>query len=120
MYKLYMYCIATTYCTVRFDMYAIFEANRRKIFLLQVKRNLSYYTMLIAMLAMYTKKFATAPYGSKNCGSILFIKANNLVDPQNKGYFTPDKKMDKVFGSSDRIRFFGMSKYLDKHFCIKH
>ena len=33
-------------------MYAIFEGNRRKIFLLQVKRNLSYYTMLIAMLAM--------------------------------------------------------------------
>ena len=55
MYKLYMYCIATTYCTVCFDMYAIFEANRRKIFLLQVKRNLSYYTMLIYLRFFHSK-----------------------------------------------------------------
>merc|ERR1712241_878937 len=40
-----------------------------------------------------------------------YIKKNNLQDPENKQFFNPDKKMAKVFGS-DRIRAFGMAKFL--------
>merc|ERR1712228_1029255 len=40
-----------------------------------------------------------------------YLKKNNLQDPANKQYFTPDKKMAKVFGSV-RIRAFGMAKFL--------
>merc|ERR1711893_75965 len=43
-----------------------------------------------------------------------YIKKNNLQDPENKQYFTPDKKMAKVFGE-DKIRAFGMAKYLSSH-----
>ena len=35
-------------------------------------------------------------------------------DPENKQYFTPDKKMAKVFGA-DKIRGFGMAKFLSQH-----
>merc|ERR1712213_155097 len=43
-----------------------------------------------------------------------YLKKNNLQDPDNKQYFTPDKKMAKFFGS-DRIRAFGMAKFLSSH-----
>merc|ERR1712124_19789 len=43
-----------------------------------------------------------------------YIKKNNLQDPENKQFFTPDKKMAKVFGN-DRIRAFGMAKFLSSH-----
>merc|ERR1712001_346393 len=43
-----------------------------------------------------------------------YIKKNNLQDPENKQLFTPDKKMAKVFGA-DRIRAFGMAKFLSSH-----
>merc|ERR1712038_1054166 len=43
-----------------------------------------------------------------------YIKKHNLQDPENKQYFTPDKKMSKVFGD-DRIRAFGMAKFLSSH-----
>ena len=43
-----------------------------------------------------------------------YIKEKNLQDPKNKGYFTPDKKMAKVFGT-DRVRGFGMQKFLSAH-----
>merc|ERR1712029_3293 len=43
-----------------------------------------------------------------------YLKKNNLQDPDNKQYFTPDKKMAKVFGN-DRIRAFGMAKFLSAH-----
>merc|ERR1712244_164664 len=43
-----------------------------------------------------------------------YIKKNNLQDPENKQFFNPDKKMAKVFGS-DRIRAFGMAKFLSAH-----
>merc|ERR1712036_65396 len=43
-----------------------------------------------------------------------YLKKNNLQDPENKQYFTPDKKMAKVFGT-DRIRAFGMTKFLSAH-----
>merc|ERR1712029_840738 len=39
-----------------------------------------------------------------------YLKKNNLQDPENKQFFTPDKKMAKVFGN-DRIRAFGMAKF---------
>ena len=32
-----------------------------------------------------------------------YLKKNNLQDPENKQFFTPDKKIAKVFGT-DRIR----------------
>merc|ERR1712086_353173 len=38
-----------------------------------------------------------------------YLKKNNLQDPANKQFFTPDKKMAKVFGT-DRIRAFGTAK----------
>merc|ERR1712186_272715 len=40
-----------------------------------------------------------------------YLKKHNLQDPENKQFFTPDKKMAKVFGT-DRIRAFSMSKFL--------
>merc|ERR1712038_2014100 len=43
-----------------------------------------------------------------------YLKKNNLQDPANKQFFTPDKKMAKIFGT-DRIRAFGMAKHLSAH-----
>jgi len=43
-----------------------------------------------------------------------YLKKQNLQDPENKQYFTPDKKMAKVFGT-EKIRGFGMAKYLSDH-----
>merc|ERR1711974_369012 len=43
-----------------------------------------------------------------------YIKKNNLQDPENKQFFNPNKKMAKVFGN-DRIRAFGMAKFLSSH-----
>merc|ERR1711979_53777 len=48
----------------------------------------------------------------------VYLKKNNLQDPENKQYFTPDKKMAKVFGT-DRIRAFSMSKFLGAHLSEK-
>merc|ERR1712064_188447 len=43
-----------------------------------------------------------------------YLKEKNLQDPENKQYFFPDKKMAKIFGT-DRIRGFGMTKFLNAH-----
>merc|ERR1712045_617425 len=43
-----------------------------------------------------------------------YLKKNNLQDPANKQFFTPDKKMAKIFGT-DRIRAFGMAKHISAH-----
>merc|ERR1739846_144663 len=43
-----------------------------------------------------------------------YIKKQNLQDPENKQFFNPDKKMAKIFGN-DRIRAFGMAKFLSAH-----
>merc|ERR1712179_444449 len=43
-----------------------------------------------------------------------YLKKNSLQDPENKQYFTPDKKMAKVFGT-ETIRAFSMSKFLGAH-----
>merc|ERR1712179_867593 len=43
-----------------------------------------------------------------------YMKKNNLQDPENKQYFTPDKKMAKIFGT-EKLRGFGMAKFLNAH-----
>ena len=43
-----------------------------------------------------------------------YLKKHNLQDPENKQFFTPDEKMQPIFGE-ERIRAFGMAKYLKKH-----
>ena len=43
-----------------------------------------------------------------------YLKKNNLQDPENRQFFTPDKKMAKVFGN-DKIRAFSMAKFLEAH-----
>ena len=43
-----------------------------------------------------------------------YLKANNLRDPKNKQFFTPDKKLAKIFGN-DRVEVFDMMKYIDNH-----
>ena len=47
-----------------------------------------------------------------------YIKEKGLQDPENGQYFTPDKKMTKVFGK-EKIRGFGMQKYLSAHLTRK-
>ena len=43
-----------------------------------------------------------------------YLKENNLQDPENKQFFTPDAKMEPVFGN-ERIKAFSMSKFLKEH-----
>ena len=43
-----------------------------------------------------------------------YLKKNNLQDPEQKQWFTPDKTMAPVFGT-EKIKAFGMSKYLKEH-----
>merc|ERR1712168_1502997 len=43
-----------------------------------------------------------------------YLKAQNLQDPENKQYFPPDEKMAPVFGT-EKIKAFGMAKYLKTH-----
>ena len=43
-----------------------------------------------------------------------YIKEKNLQDPDNKQYFTPDQKMQPIFGQ-EKIRAFGMTKFLKTH-----
>merc|ERR1719450_473614 len=43
-----------------------------------------------------------------------YIKENNLQDPENKRFFTPDKKMAKVFGST-KMKCFHMTKFFKAH-----
>ena len=44
-----------------------------------------------------------------------YLKANNLRDPENKQFFTPDKNLAKIFGT-DRVDSLDMWKYLENHF----
>ena len=43
-----------------------------------------------------------------------YLKKNNLQDPENKQFFTPDARMSKIFGK-DRMRAFVTSKFLSAH-----
>ena len=42
------------------------------------------------------------------------IKEKKLQCPDNKQFFTPDKAMEPIFGK-EKIKAFGMSKYLKSH-----
>merc|ERR1712001_144274 len=55
-----------------------------------------------------TKK-ASRPQAIK--GLWAYIKKNNLQDPSQRQYFTPDAKMAKVFGKN-KMKAIHMSKYL--------
>ena len=43
-----------------------------------------------------------------------YLKKNNLQDPDNKQWFTPDKVMAPIFGK-EKLKAFGMSKHLKGH-----
>merc|ERR1712154_549873 len=43
-----------------------------------------------------------------------YLKENKLQDPDNKQFFTPDAKMEPVFGK-EKVRAFGMAKHLKPH-----
>ena len=43
-----------------------------------------------------------------------YIKEKKLQDPENKQFFVPDKLMEPIFGK-EKIRAFGMAKYLKTH-----
>ena len=43
-----------------------------------------------------------------------YLKKNNLQDPEQKQWFTPDKTMQPIFGK-EKIKCFSMSKYLKEH-----
>ena len=43
-----------------------------------------------------------------------YLKEKKLQDPENKQYFVPDKKMEPIFGK-DKVRAFGMAKFLKAH-----
>merc|ERR1712179_519541 len=43
-----------------------------------------------------------------------YLKKNNLQDPEQKQWFTPDKTMHPIFGK-EKIKCFSMSKYLKEH-----
>ena len=64
------------------------------------------------LAAIIGKEAASRP----ECIKLLwkYIKKNNLQDPIDKQFFKPDKTMQPVFGK-DKIRIFGMAKFLSKH-----
>ena len=43
-----------------------------------------------------------------------YLKEQNLQDPENKQFFTPDATMEPVFGN-ERMKAFSMSKYLKEY-----
>merc|ERR1712020_382456 len=61
------------------------------------------------------KKEASRAEGIKQLWA--YIKKQNLQGPENKQFFNPDKKMAKIFGN-DRIRAFGMAKFLSAHLSL--
>ena len=61
------------------------------------------------LAAIIGKDKASRAQAVKLCWA--YVKEHNL---QDGGFFTPDEKMAKVFGN-DRIRAFGMAKFLSAH-----
>merc|ERR1712090_24213 len=43
-----------------------------------------------------------------------YLKEKKLQDPDNKQFFTPDAKMQPIFGK-EKVRAFGMAKHLKPH-----
>merc|ERR1712179_15470 len=76
--------------------------------------------------AAFTKKFKlsadlSAIIGEKEaCRSEIvkelwaYLKKNNLQDPEMKQWFTPDKKMAKIF-VKDKMKGFAMTKFINPH-----
>ena len=45
----------------------------------------------------------------------VYIKKNNLQNPQNKREIVADAKLKPVFGGKDRVSMFEMNKHLAQH-----
>merc|ERR1711942_32879 len=64
------------------------------------------------LAAIIGKKEASRPEITKDLWA--YLKSNNLQDQENKQFFTPDKKMAKIFGK-DKLKAFTMSKFINPH-----
>jgi chromatin remodeling complex protein RSC6 len=45
----------------------------------------------------------------------VYIKKNNLQDPENKRNINADANLKKVFGGKDVVNMFEMTKLVSKH-----
>ncbi len=45
----------------------------------------------------------------------IYIKKNNLQDPQNKRNINADEALEKVFGGKRTVNMFEMTKLVSKH-----
>ena len=45
----------------------------------------------------------------------VYIKKNNLQDPENKRNINADKNLKKVFGGKETVDMFEMTKLVSKH-----
>ncbi|MEM1282705.1 MAG: type I DNA topoisomerase [Chlamydiota bacterium] len=45
----------------------------------------------------------------------VYIKANNLQDPNDKRMIVPDEKLTQIFGSNDPVSMFKMTGLINKH-----
>merc|ERR1712212_1125783 len=64
------------------------------------------------LAAIIGKKEASRPEITKDLWA--YLKSNNLQDQENKQFFTPDKKMAKIFGN-EKLKAFTMSKFINPH-----
>merc|ERR1711872_613818 len=64
------------------------------------------------LAAIIGKKEASRPEITKDLWA--YLKNNNLQDQENKQFFTPDKKMAKIFGN-EKLKAFTMSKFINPH-----
>ena len=44
----------------------------------------------------------------------VYVKANNLLDPENSQFFIPDKKMAEIFGPNS-VKLLNMRYYISDH-----
>jgi chromatin remodeling complex protein RSC6 len=45
----------------------------------------------------------------------VYIKENNLQDPNNKRNINTDEKLKKIFDGNETVNMFEMTKYVSKH-----
>merc|ERR1712150_73707 len=62
--------------------------------------------------AIIGKKEASRPEITKELWA--YLKKNNLQESEAKQWFTPDKKMAKVFGK-EKMKGFAMTKFINPH-----
>lgn len=48
-------------------------------------------------------------------GLWVYIKKNNLQDPENKRNINADENLKKVFGGKETVNMFEMTKLVSKH-----